>query len=386
MIDKETLLDLVKPDLDIEPLERAETIPSSWYTDPRFHELEKECVFARTWQGVGHVGQVRNSGDFFLAEIAGNPVMVVRGKDDRLRAFYNVCRHRGGPLATKDGNAAVLQCHYHGWTYLLDGSLRGVPHFDRVELFDRKDFGLVPLEVDCWEGLIFVRLSPGAVALDACFEGVVERITPMQLTNKTFYKRVDYRVNCNWKVYMDNYLEGYHVPFVHPDLCKLYDFRNYVTETRRYYSLQHSPLNGEENIYTKNEGEAYYYCIFPNFMLNLLPGRLQTNLVLPVAHNQTLVIFRYYYDDVSSPSAQRMIDEDLKYSERVQQEDIEICEAVQKGLGSRAYDRGRFSVKFEGGVYLFQNLLKEAYRSWLDGSMKETNRAKKEPKTGTRST
>ena len=143
---------------DIEPLERAQTIPSIWYTDPRFHELEKECVFARTWQGIGHLGQVRNVGDFFLAEIAGNPVMVVRGKDQRLRAFYNVCRHRGGPLATKDGNAAVLQCQYHGWTYLLDGSLRGVPHFDRVELFDRKDFGLVPIEVDCWQGLIFVRL------------------------------------------------------------------------------------------------------------------------------------------------------------------------------------------------------------------------------------
>ena len=102
---------------------------------------------------------------------------------------------------------------------------------------------------------------------------------------------------------MDNYLEGYHVPYVHPELCKLYDFRNYVTETHRYYSLQHSPLGGQENIYTKGEGEAYYYCIFPNFMLNILPGRLQTNLVLPVTHNQTLVIFQYYYDDVSSSAA-----------------------------------------------------------------------------------
>jgi choline monooxygenase len=182
---------------------------------------------------------------------------------------------------------------------------------------------------------------------------------------------------------MDNYLEGYHVPHVHPELCKLYDYRNYMTEAHRYYSLQHSPLSGQENIYTKSEGEAYYYCVFPNFMLNILPGRLQTNLVLPLAHNQTLVIFQYYYDDVSSPSAQKMIEDDLEYSDRVQQEDIEICEHVQKGLESRAYDRGRFSVKFEEGVYLFQNLLKQAYKGWLDESTKDTKRAKKKPKQNT---
>src|SRR5262249_10524854 len=151
--------------------------------------------------------------------------------------------------------------------------------------------------------------------------------------------------NCNWKVYMDNYLEGYHVPYVHPELCKLYDYRNYTTEVHHYYSLQCSPLSGQENIYTRGEGGAYYYCIFPNFMLNILPGRLQTNLVLPLAHNRTLVIFRYYYDDVTSPAALKMIEDDLRYSDRVQQEDMQICEHVQKGLESRAYDRGRFSVK-----------------------------------------
>jgi choline monooxygenase len=381
MINKETFSNLAKSDLSIEPLERAETIPSRWYTDPRFYELEKECVFARTWQGIGHLGQVQAPGDFFLAAIAGNPIIVVRGKDEQLRAFYNVCRHRGGPLATKDGNTTVLQCQYHGWTYLLDGSLRGVPHFDRVELFDRKDFGLVAVEVDCWEGLVFVRLAPAEVALSACVEGIIERIAPMRLETKTFCRRVEYQVNCNWKVYMDNYLEGYHVPYVHPELCKLYDYRNYTTEGHCYYSLQHSPLSGDENIYAKSEGEAYYYCVFPNFMLNILPGRLQTNLVLPLAYNRTLVIFQYYYDDVSSPAALKMIEDDLKYSDRIQQEDIEICEHVQKGLESRAYDRGRFSVKFEEGVYLFQNLLKAAYKSWIDESTNDAkNRSTKDTK------
>jgi choline monooxygenase len=368
MVDKNALRNLIERDLEIQPLEKAETIPSSWYTDPQFHQLEKECIFARTWQGIGHLGQVQNPGDYFLATIAGNPVIVVRDKDQQLRAFYNVCRHRGGPLACQDGTGAtVLQCQYHGWTYLLDGSLRGVPHFDRVELFDRKDYGLIPVEVDCWEGLVFVRLCPNSIPLRAYFEGILERIAPTQLRTKTFYRRIDYPVNCNWKVYMDNYLEGYHVPYVHPELCKLYDFRSYVTETYQYYSLQYSPLSGQENIYTKGEGEAYYYCVFPNFMLNILPGRLQTNLVLPVAHNKTLVIFEYYYDDTTSLGALKMIEDDLEYSERIQQEDIEICERVQIGLESRAYDRGRFSVKFEEGVYRFQALLKEAYRNWIEG-------------------
>ena len=371
MLDKQALAKLVEDDLGIQPLERAETIPSCWYTDPQFYNLEKECVFARTWQGVGHLRQVQNPGDFFLANIAGNPIIVVRGKDEQLRAFYNVCRHRGGPLATKDGNGAVLQCQYHGWTYLLDGSLRGVPYFDRVELFECKDFGLISIDVDSWEGLVFVRLVPEDLSLITYFDGIVERIAPTQLKNKTFSRRVEYQLNCNWKVYMDNYLEGYHVPYVHPELCKLYDYRNYVTEGHRYYSLQYSPLSGDENIYTKGEGEAYYYCIFPNFMLNILPGRLQTNLVLPLSHNQTLVIFQYYYDDVSSAAALKIIEADLEYSDRVQQEDIEICERVQKGLESRAYDRGRFSVKFEEGVYLFQTLLKKAYRNWIDGSSRD---------------
>jgi choline monooxygenase len=379
MIDKESLASFVKPHLRIEPLERAETIPSSWYTDPEIYDLEKECVFAKTWQGVGHLGQVQRPGDFFLANIVGNPIIVVRGKDEQLRAFYNVCRHRGGPLAMKEGNGAVLQCQYHGWTYSLDGSLRGVPHFDRVELFDRKDFGLMSVDVDSWEGLVFVRLTTTEVPLSTYFEGIVERIAPIRLQSKTFSRRVEYRLNCNWKVYMDNYLEGYHVPYVHPELCKLYDYRNYVTEGHRYYSLQHSPLSGEENIYTKGEGEAYYYCVFPNFMLNILPGRLQTNLVLPLAHNQTLVVFQYYYDDVNSPSAQKMIEDDVEYSERVQQEDIEICEQVQKGLESRAYDRGRFSVKFEEGVYRFQTLLKKTYQSWVDEFGKEAKNTKNKP-------
>lgn len=358
--------DLTPEALAVQPLARSETVPSSWYVDPRFHALDAESVLARSWQYVGHAERAANPGDYFLADVAGSPVIVIRGADGALRAFYNVCRHRAGPLATCDGHAdKVLKCHYHGWTYRLDGMLRGVPSFDRVELFDKKDYGLVPVRLETWEGLVFVNLDTEAGPLAEVFGGIVERIAPNRVTGKRFSTRVVYDVRCNWKVYVDNYLEGYHVPIVHPELCKLYDYRSYVTETFEWYSLQYSPLSGEPNLYASGAGDAYYYWVYPNFMLNILPGRLQTNLVVPVAADQTRVVFDYYYDDIDSPQAREFIARDLAFSDDVQREDIDVCERVHRGLASRAYDRGRFSVKFEEGVWHFQALLKAAYGAWL---------------------
>jgi choline monooxygenase len=353
-------------DLQVQPVERAETIPSRWYWDPAFDRLDRDAVFGRTWQGVGHAAQVREEGQFLSAEVAGNPVIVVRGKDGVLRGFYNVCKHRGGPLAVEpEGCVRALQCKYHGWTYLLDGSLRGVPQFDRVELFDRKDYGLVPVRVEEWEGQVFVNLWADAPPLAQFVEGIVGQIAPAKLGALQFVKRVEYDIACNWKVYVDNYLEGYHVPHVHPELVKLYDFQSYRTECFEWYSLQHSPLSGTANLYTSGDGAAFYYCVFPNYMLNILPGRLQTNLVQPLGPARCRVIFQYFYANAETPAVRRLVEEDLAYSDGIQREDIDICERVQRGVESRAYDRGRFSVKYEEGVYHFQRLLKGAYRSFL---------------------
>jgi len=341
-------------------LEQAETLPSAWYTDPGFHELDRRVIFERTWQVVGHAAQVRNIGDRMVSEVAGNPIVVVRGKNGELRAFYNVCRHRGGPLATEDGCESMLQCRYHGWTYTLDGELRGVPRWDRVDLFDRKDFGLIPVHVDAWEGFVFVNLDPASpgVPLSDVVAGITERIAPETLPSKRFHSRSVYDVACNWKVYVDNYLEGYHVPLVHPGLFGMLDYREYATETFAWYSLQHSPLRPEESIF--GAGHAYYYFIHPNLTLNILPGRLQTNRVIPVSHDRCRVLFEYYYDDIESDEGRRRIEEDRRSAHETQLEDIMICEHVQRGLASNAYDRGRFSVELEGGVWHFQNLIRRA--------------------------
>jgi choline monooxygenase len=354
-------------DLESTPIERSWTIPSRWYTDPAFHVLDRDAVFARHWQCVGHLAELPEPGSFITATVAESPVIVLRDREGMLRAFYNVCRHRGGPLATaRSGCVKALTCQYHGWTYLLDGSLRGVPRWDRVDLFDKKDYGLVPLRVETWQDQVFVNLDPLGVPLDVALEAIAERIAPVRLDAMTFVRRIDYEVACNWKVYVDNFLEGYHVPYVHPELMKLYDFRQYRTETFEHYSLQWTPLAAGDAPYEIRPGDnAFYYCVFPNYMMNILPGRVQTNVVVPLGHDRCRVEFRFFYRDAAGAAAERAIADDLDYSDRVQREDMDICEQVQRGLGSRAYDRGRFSVDAEQGVHHFQERLRVAYRGWL---------------------
>lgn len=343
-------------------------MPSAWFVDSRFDRLDRSAVFSRSWQYVGHIGRLPVPGSWLTAEVADEPVIVVRGADECLRAFFNVCRHRGGPLAMDDGCGRVLKCRYHGWTYMLDGTLRGVPQWDRVELFDRRDYGLLPVRVESWQGLVFVNLDGDAPPLSESFGGVAPRIAPQGLDEMGHEARVVYEVASNWKVYVENFLEGYHVPIVHPELAGLYDYAAYETEVHEHYSLQASPVDAADHAYAPEGGEALYYCFFPNFMLNILPGRLQTNLVVPTGPESCRVIFDYFYTDVTSLEGRERIRDDMAFADEVQREDVEICEHVQRGLASRGYDRGRFSVKFEAGVHWFQQRLSRAYAAWLESA------------------
>lgn len=354
--------DIDPSDLEQEPLPRAQTIPSHWYHSDEILNFEKEHLFSKFWQLACHENQLPESGDMYTLEVAGNPILIVRDREHNLRAFYNVCKHRGGPVAVRKGTTSVLQCKYHGWTYMLDGSLRGVPQFNKVDLFDKKDFGLEPIELKLWQGLVFINLAHNKQPLNYFLDGISKRIHPLRLDGFKHYTDQSYKIKCNWKVYVDNFLEGYHIPIVHPELAKLLDYRNYTVETKPWYSLQHSPLKEEDNIYGSGKGEAYYYFIFPNIMLNILPGRVQTNVIRPLSAGKTEVLFSYYYEDLDSQEALDTIKDDIDYSHEIQLEDIEICEQVQKGLQSKAYHKGRFSVEREEGVYHFQSLLKKVFK------------------------
>ncbi len=351
---------LSREDMAARALEDAVTLPAYAYADPAFHAFERDAIFARTWQLVGRSGQLREAGDHVVAEVAGKPVIAVRGNDGVLRGFFNVCRHRAGPLALENGNARQLRCKYHGWTYTLEGQLRSAHEMEAARDFDVSCIHLEPVHVAEWEGLVFAAAGQPAVGLDGLVAGIRERIRPTELSKMRFQVRDVYDIECNWKAYVDNYLEGYHLPHVHPGLNKLLDYRSYDTHLAEWHSWQQSPLDGDRGPY--RAGEAFYYFVWPNLMLNILPDRLQVNQVVPLSQRRCRVIFDYLYMDTDSEAARASIAADREFSDEVQKEDVAICERVQKGLESGSYRAGRLSPKRESGVHHFQELVRAAWR------------------------
>ena len=330
-------------------VQSASTLPSRFYFDAEVLEEEKRSVFAKTWQLAGHAEQVREPGMFFTATIANEPLLVVRGSDGELRAMSNVCRHRAGPVAKGEGKRPVLQCGYHGWTYALDGRLLTTPEMDGVECFQRDEVALPRFRIENWNDLLFVNFDRYAPPLRDVMPDVGG------FAGFKLAARKQWEIDCNWKVYVDNYLEGYHIPIVHPSLFREIDYPNYRTETREHYSIQHAPLRKPERIRTSGAGDdAKYFWVYPNLMLNVYPDNFSTNLILPLGPLRTVTIFEWFFRDPAS--AEREIADTIAFSDEIQIEDIGICEAVQRGLASTTYESGRYSPVRENGVHHFHGL------------------------------
>ncbi|MCP1374633.1 aromatic ring-hydroxylating oxygenase subunit alpha [Dyella lutea] len=339
-------------------LDHATALPARYYVGEAMLAMEQRAVFARSWQLVAHQGQLAEPGDYVVEQVGHVPVIVVRGQDGVLRGFVNVCRHRAGPLALCNGKGArALHCKYHGWTYTLEGQLRSAPEMQGAADFDVSDIRLPPIRVHEWQGLVFVALDEAVPPFGEVYGGIAERIAPIDLSAMRYLRRDSYEIDCNWKVYVDNFLEGYHLPHVHPGLSKVLDYRAYDTELFDWYSLQSSPLRNSTAIY--GDGEAFYYFVYPNVMLNIMPGRLQTNRIVPLGPDRCRVEFDYYY--AQDDAAQARIAADQEFSDEVQQEDIDICVAVQRGLTSGTYEAGRLCPRRESGVWHFHNQLRAAY-------------------------
>jgi choline monooxygenase len=353
-----TLIAMNSPGDAAEDLARARALPPRHYVGAEMLALDQERVFARSWQLVAHRGELAGAGDHVVAEVAGAPVLVVRGGDGELRAFANVCRHRAGPIALCSGRGArALHCKYHGWTYDLEGRLRHAPEMGGAADFSVEDIRLPQFRAGEWQGLVFVALDADTPPLDEVYGGIAGRIAPIDLAVMDFVRRDVYELRCNWKVYVDNFLEGYHLPYVHPGLSKVLDYRVYTTELFRWHSLQHSPLRANDGIY--GDGEAFYYFVYPNVMLNIMPGRLQANRIMPLGPDRCRVEFEYFY--APDPATRARIDRDREFSDEIQQEDIAICEAVQRGLASGYYEPGRLCPRREAGLWHFHTLLRQAY-------------------------
>jgi choline monooxygenase len=343
---------------------RAQTLDASWYLDPRVYELEQERIFARTWQAVARVDELTRPGDYLSTEAAGEPLVLTRDQSGAIRAYYNVCPHRAGALARGKGNRKTLQCLYHGWTFGLNGELLRAPGMEGAEGFDKGCFGLHPVRVEIWGPYIFVNLDDDAPSLASMWGDQFTRTTGIDFQGWQLVERCEYLINCNWKVYLDNYAEGYHVPMAHPGLNREMNLDDYYVDTYRFFSTQWVPVkpttqgNKAKRRYLNPlpEDKICYHTMFPNFMIDTYPDNLSVNVLKPLSVDKSLLTFEWYFKpDLDETAKETMV----RFADEVQYEDIEICEYVQQGLKSRSYNRGRFSARHENGVHHFQSLVHE---------------------------
>lgn len=354
--------------MQVDPdITRARTIPSAVYTDPAILDRCREAIFARSWQLAADTDLVRLPRQVhpfpFVEGFLDEPLLLTRTDDDRLHCLSNVCTHRGNVVVEQPGSAQGLRCRYHGRRFTLDGRFLSMPEFEGVADFPTECDNLPRVPMATWGRFVFASLDP-AFAFEELIGDVNRRLgwLPMrQLVGDPSRSR-DYLVRANWALYCDNYLEGFHIPFVHAALNTELDYGAYHTELFTYASLQLGIAEGGESTFdlpadSPDRGRhvaAYYYFLFPNLMLNFYPWGLSINIVRPLAVDRTKVSFLTYILDESKldHGAGAQLD-------RVEREDEAIVEAVQRGVRSRHYDRGRYSPTREQGVHHFHRLLCE---------------------------
>ncbi|MEK7253617.1 MAG: aromatic ring-hydroxylating dioxygenase subunit alpha [Bacteroidota bacterium] len=347
-------------------IRKASTLPAAFYRSREtFHQV-KEKIFAATWLYVADASVVKNPGDVFpftlLEGVLDEPLVLTRTEDGKIHCLSNVCTHRGNLVVEQPGNCRSLRCGYHGRCFRLDGSFKSMPEFKQVENFPSPDDDLVQVPVREWMGMVFISLRP-AVDFEEVIQPVRQRTHWMPLDTLEFHETgtQDYFVKANWALYCDNYLEGFHVPFVHPALNKALDFGQYSYELFPYCNLQIGIAEEGEPHFDVPPGEAdfgkkvyaYYFWLFPNFMLNFYPWGLSLNVVNPLSHDQTKVSFRTYrFRDVP-------FNRTVNNLEKTEMEDEAVVESVQRGIQSRFYKQGRFSPNMEQGVHHFHGLVSQ---------------------------
>ncbi|MBI3550012.1 MAG: aromatic ring-hydroxylating dioxygenase subunit alpha [Elusimicrobia bacterium] len=356
----------------------AETIPRVWYVDPRVYELETRSVFGGTWQFAARLDQLQRPGDYVTTELAGEPIVLTRSSSG-IHAFFNVCRHHAAIVMTEPaGSCSVMRCPYHGWTYGLDGKLKAAPDMGKARGMEKAGIGLPQVRTDVWGNFVFVNLDPEAGPLREDLGGLPKELEALGADGLKFFERRTYEFKCNWKVYVDNYMDGgYHIPILHKSLNAVIDYPGYTIENKGRYVVQKCPLKiskaRPETSRIRRGKDAYYYWLYPNFMINWYEGVMDTNLVLPVGHERTVVVFDFYFDDVSPAAAERN-KASVDLGEKIQHEDQDISISVQKGLQSRSYRAGRLSERREGGEQLFHKLLHaDLLKALKDGKATDSN-------------
>jgi len=349
-----------------DPIESAATPPASWYTSSRFLDLEKDSVFRNRWLFVGRRDQLQQPGDYFSGTLLGWPYVVVLDDEGVTRAFYNVCSHHGTCVATGEGTTGQFVCPYHGWTYDRQGKLTEAPLAGALQSLKQRNLDLKPIPVSQWGPLVALHFGNIATPLETELAPLLNAFTVDPFENLQFVRRVTYHVDCNWKVFVDNYLDGrYHVAHVHPGLTGQLDISSYSSTLGDRWSMQScpaasGPVSDPSADFAQRVGQqADYAWIHPNFMVNRYGPWMDTNAVIPLSAESCLVVFDYYHE--GSPES-GFLEQSLVASDQVQQEDIEICHRVQAGLNSGIYQQGVYAPGFEAPMLHFHRLLHADFR------------------------
>jgi phenylpropionate dioxygenase-like ring-hydroxylating dioxygenase large terminal subunit len=341
------------------------TIPWAWYVDDEVLRREQERIFAREWQYVGHSGQAARPGDFFACRLGSIPAVVVRGEDGEVRAFLNVCRHRGSTIIEGPGHRRTLQCPYHAWTYGLDGLLRSAPRADREPAFDSAELSLVPLAVGSWGPFVFVNPDAGAPPLPEVLADLPERVASagVDVESLEFHHRVEYTVPANRKLVCENFLECYHCPVAHPGFSALVDtsVEAYRVETAAGFSSQYTPLRPDGRGYDASGDvqRGQFHLIWPNSGINIFPGRpnLSIGPMQPAGTPATHRFLDYFF----APGAdEAWIGELLEFDDQVGREDVELVRRVQDGVSTGLVGHGRLLTSSEALVIDFQARVAQA--------------------------
>jgi len=338
----------------------SETLAFTSYSDSATLALERETIFARAWQYVGHLGQVQRPGDYFVATVGHVPVVVLRDEEGELRAFLNVCRHRGSEVVQGSGNRKTLQCHYHAWTYRLDGELLAAPRSEREPGFDPEGLSLLPAGLDTLGPLVFVNPDPAAPPLSEIAAAIPASLESggIELGALVFNRRVDFSLDANWKVVIENYLECYHCPTAHPDFSRAVDVHpdRYVLETGRWSSSQYA----KARIGTGAIETGQFHFLWPNTRINVFPGvrNLSIGPALPAESERTTGFFDYFF---GAGVSETEIEELIAFDTQVGAEDRVLVESVQRGMRSGVLDHGRLLPQSERLIAHFQTLVRDAY-------------------------
>jgi phenylpropionate dioxygenase-like ring-hydroxylating dioxygenase large terminal subunit len=363
-VNPEDLMD-VQETLLQETLARGRTLPAEWYTDPERFEREENRIFAANWNYIGRAQQVAKAGDFLTGRLGKVPVVIVRDEAGLLRAYANVCGHRGSELVLeKSGNRRTLQCHYHAWTWGLDGTLRAAPHCHEQEGFNKSDFPLTPLGVETFGPFIFINLGPATSSLAATLGQLpaILRSAGADIDSLKFRERREYAIQANWKVVVENFLECYHCAVSHPGFANLIDLDRYQVVAYDRCSVQRGPVKAsaraqQNEAFTADEGrEGIYGYVWPNFMLNVYPGagNASTNLIVPIDEHHCVAVYEFFFSESTPEGQQRAM---VEFIDQVQREDIVIVESVQRGLRSGFYKQGQLILSRENGIQHFQKLV-----------------------------